>query len=130
MVPDLLETVAAPRRREILRLVWDRERAAGEIAGQMPEITFGAVSQHLRVLESAGLVSARPDGRHRFYSAQKHALGPLRSVLERMWDDALERLKTRAELEASRRGPARGQSRRGPAGGQTPRRPKPARPKE
>jgi DNA-binding transcriptional ArsR family regulator len=100
-----LEAVAAPRRRQILRLVWDRERAAGDIAAEMPEVTFGAVSQHLRVLEGVGLVSARAQGRHRYYAARKQALGPLRVVLERMWDDALEQLKIRAELEASRRGP-------------------------
>ena len=106
-MPDALEVVAAPRRREILRLVWDGERPAGEIACEMPEVTFGAVSQHLRVLEGAGFVSVRADGRRRYYAARKHALGALRPVLEKMWDDALERLKTRAELEASRRGPAR-----------------------
>jgi DNA-binding transcriptional ArsR family regulator len=102
---DALEIVAAPRRREILRLVWSSERSAGEIASEMPEVTFGAVSQHLRVLEVAGLVRVRPQGRRRYYAAEKRALGDLRAVLERMWDDALERLKTRAELEASRRGP-------------------------
>lgn len=111
MLPDLLETVAAPRRREILRLVWDAERSAGEIAGAMPDVTFGAVSQHLRQLEGAGLVRVRPEGRRRYYAAEKTALGDLRGVLERMWDDALERLKTSAELEASRRGPTRGRRR-------------------
>ena len=100
-----LEAIAAPRRREILRLVWKQERSAGEIAREMPEVTFGAVSQHLRILASAGLVSVRPEGRSRYYAARKSALGPLRTALEKMWDDALERLKTRAELEASRRGP-------------------------
>ena len=109
-----LEAVAAPRRREILRLVWNGERSAGEIAREMPEVTFGAVSQHLRVLEGAGLVTVRPEGRSRYYAARKSSLGPLRGALESMWDDALARLKTRAELEASRRGPARQRARRGP----------------
>lgn len=104
-MPEPLEVVAAPRRREILRLVWSSERSAGEIAREMPDVTFGAVSQHLRVLENAGFVSVRPDGRRRYYAARKGSLGPLRRVLEEMWNDALERLKTRAELEASRRGP-------------------------
>jgi DNA-binding transcriptional ArsR family regulator len=111
-MPDALEIVAVPRRREILRLVWDGERSAGDIAGEMPEVTFGAVSQHLRVLEAAGFVAIRPDGRHRYYAARKQALGDLRPVLEKMWDDALERLKTRAELEASRRGPKAAPERR------------------
>jgi DNA-binding transcriptional ArsR family regulator len=45
----------------MLRLVWDQERPAGDIAARF-DVTFGAVSQHLRVLEDAGLVS-RPLGR-------------------------------------------------------------------
>ena len=109
---DALEAVAAPRRREILRLVWDRDRAAGDIAAAMPDVTFGAVSQHLRILEGAGLVSARHEGRHRYYAARKEAMGELADVLERMWDDALARLKTDAELEASRRGPKPAQSKK------------------
>jgi len=117
-MPNTLEIVAAPRRREILRLVWSRERSAGEIAREMPDVTFGAVSQHLRVLADSQLVKVRLEGRFRYYAAEKRALGDLRIVLERMWDDALERLKTRAELEESHCGPARGQMRRGPARGQ------------
>ena len=96
---NAIEAVAAPRRREILRLVWDRERSAGEIAGAMPDVTFGAVSQHLRVLETARLVSMRAEGRHRYYAADKSSMGPLQQVLEKMWDDALAHLKKEAEGE-------------------------------
>jgi len=103
--------VASPRRREILRLVWDRERAAGDIAAAMPDVTFGAVSLHLRALKQAGLVEARVDHRHRFYRARRQALGPLARELERLWDDALWRLKLSAELEQTRRGPRRGRKR-------------------
>lgn len=102
-----LALVAAPRRREILRLVWDAERSAGAIAAAMPDVTFGAVSQHLRLLTTEGLVACRRDGRRRYYTARKTELGPLRRWLEASWDDALERLRTKAELEASRRGPRR-----------------------
>ena len=49
----VLSAVASPRRREILRLVWDRERAAGEIHGAMPDVSFGAVSLQLRALSEA-----------------------------------------------------------------------------
>ena len=52
---DALQVIGEPRRREILRLVWDRERTAGDIAGQF-DVTFGAVSQHLAVLRDAGFV--------------------------------------------------------------------------
>jgi DNA-binding transcriptional ArsR family regulator len=105
MEPVVLAAIASPRRREILRLVWDEERSAGNIAAAMPDVTFGAVSLQLRALMAAGLVGARAVHRHRFYRARREALGPVRQVLERMWDDSLWRLKLAAELEQTRRGP-------------------------
>ena len=101
----VLPAIASPRRREILRLVWRRELAAGDIAAAMPDVTFGAVSLHLKALAAADLVRARAAHRHRFYRANPRALGPVRTVLERMWDDALWKLKLEAELEQTRRGP-------------------------
>ena len=100
-----LTAVASPRRREILRLVWDREVAAGDIHAAMPDVSFGAVSLQLRALSRAGLVDVRRAHRHRYYSARREALGPIGAALETMWDDALWRLKLRAELEQTRRGP-------------------------
>jgi DNA-binding transcriptional ArsR family regulator len=97
--------LGTPRRREILRLVWREERSAGEIHRALSDVTFGAVSQHLRVLEAAGLVAFRRQGRQRFYRARPERLGPLREWLETMWDSALYGLKLRAELEEARRGP-------------------------
>ena len=101
----LLPTVASPRRQEILRLVWTQERSAGEIRDAMPDVTFGAVSLQLGMLARAGLLQTRAQGRHRYYLARRDALGPLAGMLERMWDDALWRLKLAAELEQTRRGP-------------------------
>ena len=97
-----LHAVAEPRRRDILRLVWERERAAGEIHRAIGEVTFGAVSQHLRVLADAGLVDVRKDGRHRYYRARRAALGPLRRALEQMWSSALDDLSRLAEKEDRR----------------------------
>lgn len=102
---DALATIASPRRREILRLLWAGERSAGEIRAAMPDVTFGAVSQQLRTLERAGFVRVRAQGARRIYRVERAALGPLGAVLERMWADSLWRLKLAAELEASRRGP-------------------------
>lgn len=101
----VLTALSSPRRREILRLVWTHELSAGAIAQAMPDVTFGAVSGHLRTLSEAGLIEARSDHRHRFYRARTEALGPLGASLERMWDDALWQLKLKAELEQTRRGP-------------------------
>lgn len=100
-----LSALASPRRREILRLIWDRERAAGEIHAAMPDVSFGAVSLQLRALSGAGLVACRREHRYRFYRANRGALGPVGAALEHMWDDALWRLKLQAELEQTRRGP-------------------------
>ena len=102
----LLGAIASPRRQEILRLVWGGERSAGEIRAAMPDVTFGAVSLQLKILYDAGLLLARVNGRQRFYRARKDALKDVAPMLERMWDDALWRLKLAAELEHSRRGPA------------------------
>ena len=103
----MLHIVNAPRRRAILRLVWDGERSAGAIHRSLGDVTFGAVSQHLKVLEDAGAVRSRREGRHRYYRARKEAFGTLRAWLEESWSDALAVLKLRAEMEASRRGPRR-----------------------
>ena len=100
MEAAVLAAIASPRRREILRLVWTREMAAGEIAAAMPDVTFGAVSLQLRALEDAGLVVCRPDHRHRFYRAERNALGPVGKLLEGMWDDALWRLKVAARTRS------------------------------
>jgi DNA-binding transcriptional ArsR family regulator len=105
MDASVLTLIASPRRQEILRLVWRAELSAGEIHATMPDVTFGAVSLQLRKLTDAGVVSVRPDGRQRYYRARREALRPVASMLERMWDDALWRLKLAAELEQSRRGP-------------------------
>ena len=101
----VLAAIASPRRREILRLVWDQELSAGAISRAMPDVTFGAVSLQLRSLAEAGLVDTRADKQQRFYQARREALGPVSAMLERMWDDALWRLKLSAELEQTRRGP-------------------------
>jgi len=102
-----LQVLASPRRRELLRLCWAEPRSAGELHRALDDVTFGAVSQHLRVLREAGLVSVTRDGRRRVYSARRSAVGPLRRWLESHWADALYRLELLAELEHSRRGPRR-----------------------
>jgi len=103
--PAALATLSSPRRREILRTVWNEERSAGDIHRAMPDVTFGAVSLHLRALAETGLLEMRGERQFRYYRARKEAFGPIGQMLETMWDDALHRLKVAAELEASRRGP-------------------------
>jgi DNA-binding transcriptional ArsR family regulator len=95
-----LRAIAEPHRREILRLVWDAELPAGEIASHF-EVTRPAVSQHLTVLKEAGLVAERRDGTRRLYRARPEGLAELRAFLEQFWGDRLEALKREAEREES-----------------------------
>ena len=93
-----LQVIAAPRRLRILELVWDRELPAGQIAAQF-DVSFSAISQHLHVLKSAGLLIERRAGNSRFYRADQVALGPLRAVVEDHWRAGLDRLKHLVESE-------------------------------
>ncbi len=87
----VLNAIASPRRREILRLVWDRELAAGEIAARF-DVSWPAISQNLQVLRKAGLVTERREANRRLYRADPAALGSLRAALEEMWAADLDRL--------------------------------------
>jgi DNA-binding transcriptional ArsR family regulator len=94
----ILQAVSAPRRREILRLVWDRELSAGEIASSV-DVSWPAVSQHLRVLRDTGAVQERREGTRRLYRADRTALRPVEQLLEAMWRENLGRLKALAEAD-------------------------------
>ena len=95
---DAVATALADRtRRGLLRLVRDQERAAGDLASAFPKMSRPAVSQHLRVLSDAGLVSVRPDGNRRMYRARSEGLTEVREFIDEMWADRLTRLKRAAE---------------------------------
>src|SRR2546423_11918117 len=96
-----LKAIAEPRRRQILRLVWDSEASSGDIAAHF-DISGPAVSQHLKVLREAGLVKERRDGTRHLFSADRDALRQLREFLSWMWDDGLVDLKKAAEGESRR----------------------------
>ena len=102
-----LKAIAEPHRREILRLVRADERSAGDIAKHF-EVTRPAISQHLRVLKEAGLVTERKDGTRRFYRARPETIAQLRRFLADFWEERLERLKLAAEWEQRRKRRARG----------------------
>jgi DNA-binding transcriptional ArsR family regulator len=112
-VASLLGALAVPRRLEIVRLLWDGdERRAGDIHRAVGRVSFGAISQHLSVLAGAGILSARADGRARYYRIRKERLGTLAEWLPSLWNDALQRLKAKAELEEARRRPRPSRERR------------------
>ncbi len=93
----VLDAVAEPRRREILRLVWMRELPATDIADHFAEVTRSAISQHLAVLKTAGLVTERRDGTRRLYRADRTEMKKLRKFLDEFWTSGLERLRDVAE---------------------------------
>ena len=91
-----LRAIADPGRRRILALVRDQERSAGEIAAQF-DVSWPAVSQQLRVLRQAGLVSERREGTKRFYRARPEGLGEVRAYLDGFRDVSLGKLKREVE---------------------------------
>lgn len=106
MVPidAALKALAEPRRREILRLVWSREMPATAIADHFREVTRPAVSQHLGVLKTAGLVTERRDGTRRLYRARPDEIEKVRAFLDDYWTSGLERLRDVAEAAEREKG--------------------------
>ena len=84
------------------RLIFERLRlgpqSVGELAAGMP-VSRPAVSQHLRVLEQAGLVSHRADGTRNVYRVDPGGLAELRAYFDSFWGEALERFAAEARKE-------------------------------
>ena len=106
---EVFEAVAQPKRREILRLLGEGELSAGEVAAQFA-VTQPAISQHLKVLREAGLVSERRDGARRLYSVRAEGLADLHEFLAAVMPDRLERLRRAAEAEERGGGGSVGQN--------------------
>jgi len=100
-VEAALRAIAEPRRRQILRLVREGEMSAGEIASHF-DVTRSAVSQHLRVLKHAGLLTERRNGTRRIYRIRPEGLAELREFIDGFWDVQLSALKREAEAEERR----------------------------
>jgi DNA-binding transcriptional ArsR family regulator len=95
----MLRALSEPRRREILRLVAESELSAGAIAAEF-DVTRTAISQHLTVLRTAGLVTERREGTRRLYRGRRAALREVQTALEGLWSSSLDRGK--ALVEGSR----------------------------
>lgn len=94
-----LQALADATRRALLLRMWDREVPAGELADGF-SMSRPAVSQHLRVLREAGLVSVRKDGTRRLYTARPAALEDVVRFFGDLWERRLPQLKAIAEAEA------------------------------
>lgn len=85
---EVFTALADPTRRHIFEALREQPKTVGELAAGQP-VSRPAVSQHLKVLESARLVSVEPQGNRRFYSIKRDGLADLRQYLESFWSDAL-----------------------------------------
>src|SRR5919197_3451750 len=93
-----LQALGDPTRRTVLEQLRVGPLAVGEIASRLP-VSRPAVSQHLRVLKEAGLVTERQNGTRRLYRVDPNGLAGLRAYLEGFWEEALAGFKAAAENE-------------------------------
>jgi DNA-binding transcriptional ArsR family regulator len=90
--------LADPTRRAVFERLAHGPRAVSELADGMP-VSRPAVSQHLKVLKEAGLVSDHPEGARRVYQIDPQGLGQIRAWLDQFWDAALDAFKAEAERD-------------------------------
>lgn len=95
-----LKALGEPRRLEILQLLRERPRAVGELAAEV-DISQQAVSQHLAVLGSAGLVEARKEGTRSIYAVRPAGFAPVEEFVSAFWTPRLADLKR--EIEGKKR---------------------------
>ncbi|MGH2806413.1 MAG: ArsR/SmtB family transcription factor [Actinomycetota bacterium] len=93
-----LDALGDGTRRAVLRTLRAGPRSVAEIAAELP-VSRPAVSQHLKVLQGAGLVTHERAGTRRLYRVELDALGELRAFFDRFWDEALASFKELAEQE-------------------------------
>ena len=93
-----MAALADPTRRAIFERLREGPRAVGELARDLP-VSRPAVSQHLRVLKEAGLVSERKNGTRRLYRIEPDAVAQLRAYFDEFWSQALDAFKAAAEGE-------------------------------
>jgi len=91
-----LTALADPTRRRVFERLHAGPASVGDLAAELP-VSRPAVSQHLKALKLAGLVTDKPDGARRVYYIDPEGLGELRRWLDQFWDDALEAFKKEVE---------------------------------
>src|SRR5437868_5718632 len=93
-----LAALSDPTRRLVFRRILAAPRAVAAIAEGLP-VSRPAVSQHLKVLKDAGLITERRDGTRRLYAANPQALCELRAAIEAMWHEALAGMAAAIDTE-------------------------------
>lgn len=97
----VLDALGDPTRRQIFKRLRGGARSVGQLAEGM-DVSRPAVSQHLRVLKDARLVTDRAEGTRRLYAVDTRGVEALRNWLEGFWDEALAAFKNAAEQEAAK----------------------------
>jgi DNA-binding transcriptional ArsR family regulator len=97
----ILDALGDPTRRAVFKRLRSGARSVGEIAEGIG-VSRPAVSQHLRVLKNARLVTDRAEGTRRFYAVDRRGIETLREWLDGLWDDALAAFKQAADREAQK----------------------------
>src|SRR5262245_33004462 len=95
---DGFAALADPTRRQVFERLAKKPLSVGELAAGLP-VSRPAVSQHLKVLKAAGLVTDQPDGTRRVYRVDPRGIESLNHYLDRIWDRALAAFKAAAEKE-------------------------------
>jgi DNA-binding transcriptional ArsR family regulator len=93
-----LAALSDPTRRLVFERILTAPRSVSVIAEGLP-VSRPAVSQHLKVLKEAGLITERRNGTRRLYAANPQALGELRAAIEAMWREALGAMAATVEEE-------------------------------
>jgi DNA-binding transcriptional ArsR family regulator len=98
----LLDALGDPTRRQVFELLKGGPRSVGELAAALP-VSRPAVSQHLRILEEASLVTHRRSGTKHLYEIDTSGVGALRDWVDGFWDEGLARFKAAAETRGEPR---------------------------
>src|SRR5579863_671363 len=107
---EMLGALSDSTRQSVVHLLRRRPSTVGELASQLP-VSRPAVSQHLQVLKSAGLVEEERRGTRHYYRLNPKSLADLRAHIESMWRDALAVFSEFAEKETSKHGTSRRKTR-------------------
>jgi DNA-binding transcriptional ArsR family regulator len=95
---EAFQALADPTRHAIFERLKGGPLAVGELASELP-VSRPAVSQHLKVLKAAGLVSERRSGTRRLYRIEPQGVWALRESIDRLWEDALEAFRIAVERD-------------------------------
>ncbi len=97
----MLDALGDPTRRAVLKRLRAGARSVGDIAAKL-DVSRPAVSQHLKVLKAAGLVTDRAEGTRRLYAVDRRGIEAAQKWLDGFWDETLAAFKDAAEREAAK----------------------------